>query len=96
MYTKDKQTRLTLRLNTEQFNFVKQSADLLGTSPSDFLRMVINMTMASVKKTSSNPEYQEAIQKQSDIIEEAGKEALKEIKEGNRRENETADIVNQL
>lgn len=47
MYTKDKAKRITLRLNDNQFNFVKSSADILGVSPSDFLRMVINASMAS-------------------------------------------------
>lgn len=46
MYTKDKSNRITLRLNEEQFSFVKENADILGVSPSDFLRMVINSTMA--------------------------------------------------
>lgn len=45
MYLKDKSTRITLRLNERQFNFVKQSADILEVSPSDFLRLVINQTM---------------------------------------------------
>ena len=47
MYTNDKSKRITLRLNENQFNFVKSSADVLGVSPSDFLRMVINASMAS-------------------------------------------------
>ena len=47
MYTKDKSHRITLRLNDRQFRFVQYSADLLEVSPSDFLRMVINTTMAS-------------------------------------------------
>lgn len=47
MYTQDKTKRITLRLNENQFNFVKSSADILGVSPSDFLRMVINATMAA-------------------------------------------------
>lgn len=49
MYTKDKTNRITLRLNDEQFEFVKGNADILGVSPSDFLRMVINSTMAISK-----------------------------------------------
>lgn len=49
MYTKDKSNRVTLRLNDEQFSFVRQNADLLGVSPSDFLRMVINLTMSQTK-----------------------------------------------
>ena len=46
MYTKDKSNRITLRLNDEQFAFVKENSDILGVSPSDFLRMVINSSMA--------------------------------------------------
>lgn len=49
MYTKDKTNRITLRLNDEQFEFVKGNADVLGVSPSDFLRMVINSTMSIAK-----------------------------------------------
>ena len=51
MYTKDKSNRITLRLNDEQFAFVKQNADILGVSPSDFLRMVVNAAMATAKMT---------------------------------------------
>lgn len=47
MYTKDKSTRITLRLNEGQFNFVKAHSDMLGVSPSEFLRMVINATMSA-------------------------------------------------
>lgn len=50
MYQKDKTNRITLRLNDEQFSFVKESADVLGVSPSDFLRMVVNSSMAISKK----------------------------------------------
>lgn len=46
MYTKDNVKRISLRLNELQFNFVQSSADVLGVSPSEFLRMVINSTMA--------------------------------------------------
>lgn len=49
MYTKDKSNRITLRLNDDQFEFVKQNADLLGVSPSEFLRMVVNTSMATTK-----------------------------------------------
>lgn len=47
MYTKDKTNRITLRLNDEQFAFVKSQADILGVSPSDFLRMVVNAALAT-------------------------------------------------
>lgn len=49
MYTKDKSNRITLRLNDEQFEFVKKNADFLGVSPSEFLRMVVNSSMAMTK-----------------------------------------------
>ena len=49
MYTKDKNQRITLRLNEEQFEYVKLNADVLGVSPSDFLRMVINASLATSK-----------------------------------------------
>ena len=49
MYTKDKSNRITLRLNDEQFDFVKQNADFIGVSPSEFLRMVVNASMATTK-----------------------------------------------
>lgn len=53
MYTKDKSNRITLRLNDQQFEFVKSSADVLGVSPSDFLRMVVNLSMASSQLSES-------------------------------------------
>lgn len=49
MYTKDKNNRITLRLNDEQFEYVKANADMLGVSPSDFLRMVINASLSTSK-----------------------------------------------
>lgn len=49
MYMKDKQTRITLRLSENQFDFVKSNADVMGVSPSEFLRIVINATMSTQK-----------------------------------------------
>ena len=49
MYTKDKSNRITLRLNDSQFAFVKYNADICGVSPSEFLRMVVNASMATTK-----------------------------------------------
>lgn len=50
MYNKDKNIRITLRLNESQFDFVKRSADILDVSVADFLRMVINQTMVMSNK----------------------------------------------
>lgn len=47
MYTKNKSRRITLRLSESQFDFVKSNSDILGVSPSDFLRMVINASLAT-------------------------------------------------
>lgn len=46
MYNKDKVNRITLRLTERQFLFVEQNADILGVSPSEFLRMVVNSAMS--------------------------------------------------
>lgn len=56
MYTKDKSNRITLRLNDEQFEFVKFNADILGVSPSEFLRILINSTLALSKSASKTLE----------------------------------------
>lgn len=53
MYTNDKSHRITLRLNEEQFNHVKASAEILGVSPSEFLRMVVNASMVGSQMISN-------------------------------------------
>ncbi|MBR4906599.1 MAG: hypothetical protein IKZ44_07055, partial [Clostridia bacterium] len=50
MYQGDKVTRVTLRLTEKQFAFVKKNADIMGVSPSEFLRMVVNMTMMQTER----------------------------------------------
>ena len=50
MNLKDKTNRITLRLNDKQFEFVKENAEILDTSPSEFLRMVINSAMVMNQK----------------------------------------------
>lgn len=49
MYTKDKAQRITLRLNEEQFEFVRVQAEVLDVSPSEFLRMVVNAALVATK-----------------------------------------------
>jgi uncharacterized protein (DUF1778 family) len=68
MYTKDKSHRITLRLNDEQFEFVKKNADSLGVSPSEFLRMVVNASMAMTKNAIVKIEnkYQEGLGREND------------------------------
>jgi len=53
-YQKDKSTRITLRLNERQFEFVRENAEILGVSPSEFLRMVVNSTMSMSQKAVDN------------------------------------------
>lgn len=55
MRTDNKSKRITLRLNEVQFNFVRRSADNYGVSPSDFLRLVINLAMANARKDGNFP-----------------------------------------
>lgn len=50
--TKDKRIRLTIRMNEELFNFVKQNADVLGVSPSEYIRLALN----SAKSISEKPQ----------------------------------------
>lgn len=66
MYTKDKAQRITLRLNDEQFNFVKENADLLGVSPSEFLRMVVNSSMAMSRKLDDKIKERMAVGREND------------------------------
>lgn len=56
MYTKDKLNRITLRLNDAQFAHVKWQADVLGVSPSEFLRMVVNASMVATEKAQNKLE----------------------------------------
>lgn len=48
----DKYThRITLRLNDEQYSFILQVSELLGVSPSDYLRMSVNTGMIATKNS---------------------------------------------
>ncbi len=66
MYMKDKQTRITLRLSEKQFDFVKSNADVMGVSPSEFLRIVINSTMATQKIKIENINSVEVLGREND------------------------------
>lgn len=72
MYNKDKTHRITLRLTEEQFEFVRENADVLGVSPSEFLRMVVNMTMSSTRK------FSEKVDAATDVIARSAAETLAE------------------
>jgi uncharacterized protein (DUF1778 family) len=50
LQTNDKRNRITLRLNDAQFSFIKAAAEVLGVSPSEFLRMMVNASMVSARK----------------------------------------------
>lgn len=49
MYTGDKTVRYTLRVNPEQADYIKSSAEFFHISPSDFLRMLVNLAMSGDK-----------------------------------------------
>lgn len=49
MYLKNKEKRITVRLNEAQYKYLKESADTLEMQPSDFLRLVIDTTRATNK-----------------------------------------------
>lgn len=46
MYTQDKTHRITLRLNDEQFEHVTRTSKFMGVSPSELLRIFINVSIA--------------------------------------------------
>lgn len=77
MYEKDKKTRLTLRLNDAQFAWVKASADMLDTSPSDFLRMVINSTMTVAQSNLDSPETIQSTFEDMEVLRRANEVANK-------------------
>lgn len=60
MYKKDKTNRITLRLNDCQMQYVIDSCEVLDVSPSEFLRMVINLSMTSSNKGGGNRRENEA------------------------------------
>lgn len=66
MYTKDKSNRITLRLNEEQFTFVKTVADALGVSPSEYLRMMVNLAMVGAQNAEKEGKRRENEQADSD------------------------------
>lgn len=92
MYTKDKNHRLTLRLNDQQHSFVCASAEMLGVSPSDFLRMVINVSMGGAKATDKVM----ADKENQRIIGEELKRTLDTERSGSGRENDKTDFNDQL
>lgn len=51
MYEKNKSQRITLRLNSDQFEFIRKSSEDCSMSPSDFLRWMIDSTRAMSNKT---------------------------------------------
>ena len=51
--TKDKRIRLTIRMNEDLFNFVKENADILGVSPSEYIRLALNSAKSVSEKAQS-------------------------------------------
>lgn len=45
MYLKNKNVRITVRLNSKQFDYVKSVSDLMNISPSAFLRLLVTQAM---------------------------------------------------
>lgn len=53
MYDNDKKQRITLRLNEEQFEFVRMSAERQDITPSEWLRQLVNSVMFTTKAINS-------------------------------------------
>ncbi len=43
--------RISLRLTDKQFDFLTQVSTIMGITPSDYLRMVVNTGMVSMSKS---------------------------------------------
>ena len=68
MYTKDKSQRITLRLSEPQFDFVKTVADALGVSPSEYLRMMVNLSMVGAQNAGKDGARRENEQTSGDHL----------------------------
>lgn len=86
MYTKDKSNRITLRLNDDQFAFVRANADQLDVSPSDFLRMVINSALSTARAVHNGMPADEALKRSTGLY--SGE------RNGEGRENDKTDQHN--
>lgn len=91
MYMKDKNHRITLRLNDDQFAYVALSAERLDVSPSEFLRMVVNSAMFAQKEIESQKADLNAVAEK--VTQNAVNQYL-DLKGGQGRENDEADQHN--
>lgn len=101
MYEKDKNNRITLRLNDRQFNYVKKNAEMMDVSPSDFLRIVINtsMVMFDTREAEAHmAELERSVTSVGKIYAEQHPDRVAEAQayitqtqEGNGRENDKAN-----
>lgn len=61
-----------LRLTDEQYTFLKNDAEMMGVGVSDYLRMIVNMTMTIAKK--SNEAVVEVKKQLGDLADENKKD----------------------
>lgn len=57
MYKNDKTRRFTVRMSDAQAEFVCGTSQIMGISPSDFIRMIVNTMMYSAKVADRATEY---------------------------------------
>lgn len=79
MYEKDKKQRITLRLSDKQFGFVAKQCDLLGITPSDYIRMLVNSVLFTTEQ-SNRLQNVDAKEYASQVLEGLGRENDKAIK----------------
>lgn len=73
--------RITLRLNDEQYHFIIECSELLGVTPSDYIRMSINSGMVALKNKNVTLSVSDMISAKEEV---------------GTHENVKADINNQL
>ena len=71
MYEKNKNQRITLRLDDVLFSFVRTNSEMIGVSPSEFIRMMLNSIMINSNQVKEKLKKIEETEKQGRENDEA-------------------------
>lgn len=63
MYEKNKNHRMTVRFSDEQWAFISEASTDFGVSPSDLVRMIVNITMVQSSSVKNQLEEVEGLAK---------------------------------
>lgn len=71
MYHNDLAHRISLRLNDEQYKFIIDQSELMGVSPSNFCRLILNACMITEQRLNAEADK---------ILQEGGMNVYENIK----------------